>query len=62
MENAYEQTCRLAALLPQEIFEQEPVLLAEAKEKMARILLRDTDVLVIDRIGKDISGDGWTRT
>ena len=58
VENAYEQTCRLAALLPQEIFEQEPVLLAEAKEKMARILLRDTDVMVIDRIGKDISGDG----
>jgi hypothetical protein len=58
LENAYCETCRFAALRPDEIEEKEPSLLEEARSHLPVILLPETDVLVVDRIGKDISGDG----
>ena len=39
-------------------FEEEPKLLIESKKRMGRIYFDNIDVLVVDRIGKDISGDG----
>ena len=58
LENAFEQTYKIAGLTPDEIWEQEPALLREAKSKMGRIWVEKADVLVVDKIGKDISGDG----
>lgn len=58
LENAYEQTCRIVALNADEIWEQEPLLLREANDSMGRLWIEKTDVLVIDRLGKNISGDG----
>lgn len=58
IENAYDTTCKLVGLLPDEIETEEPKLLTEAKSRMARILIPETDVLVVDKIGKDMSGDG----
>jgi hypothetical protein len=58
LENAYCQTCKFAALRPDEIAEKEPSLLEEARTHLPFILFDCTDVLVVDRIGKDISGDG----
>jgi hypothetical protein len=58
LENAYSETCKFVALRPDEIDEQEPVLLEEARTHLPLIPFAETDVLVIDRIGKDISGDG----
>jgi hypothetical protein len=58
MENAYCETCRFVAMKPNEIEEREPELLEEAKSHLPLILFESADVLVIDRIGKDISGDG----
>lgn len=58
IENAFDQTCRVAALTPDEIWEQEPGLLLEAKSRMGRIYFDNIDLLVVDRIGKDVSGDG----
>jgi hypothetical protein len=58
LENAYCETCRFAALRPEEIAQKEPALLEEARSHLPRILFEKTDVLVVDRIGKDISGDG----
>ena len=58
LENAFDQTYKIAGLAPEEIWEQEPVLLKEAKSKMGRIWIENADVLVVDKIGKDISGDG----
>jgi hypothetical protein len=58
LENAYCETCKFAALLPGEIAEKEPGLLEEARTHLPIILFDSTDVLVVDRIGKDISGDG----
>ena len=58
LENAFDQTYKLAGLTPDEIWEKEPELLKEAKSKMGRIWIENADVLVVDKIGKDISGDG----
>ncbi len=58
VENAFDQTCRVEAMTAEEIFEREPKLLEYAKERMGRIYFDNIDVLVVDRIGKDISGDG----
>jgi len=58
IENAYHETCRFEALTPQEIIEKEPALLEYAKSRMAKILIDSCDVLVVDQIGKEISGDG----
>ena len=58
LENAYGQTCRFEALPPGEIEKREPALLDEARSHLPLIPFDSTDVLVVDRIGKDISGDG----
>lgn len=58
VENAYDQTCRVEVLLPANIEVREKELLVEAKERMPKILFEQIDVLVIDYIGKNISGDG----
>jgi hypothetical protein len=58
IENAYDQTARVEALLPDQFGPREPELLLEARRAMARLLFRDIDVLVIEQIGKDISGTG----
>jgi hypothetical protein len=58
VENAYEQTAEIRALTPAEIPDEEPILLKRAKALLGRILLPQADVLVVDRIGKNISGDG----
>ena len=58
IENSYHQTCRFEALTPQEIIDKEPELLEYAKSRMPKILLESCDILVVDQIGKDISGDG----
>lgn len=58
LENAFDQTKRLEVLDRDEIPEKEPLLLREARASMPRILVDSCDVLIIDRIGKDISGTG----
>lgn len=57
-ENAFDQTCILEGLLKEEIFEREPDILRRSKERLGRIFFDDIDVLVVDQLGKDISGDG----
>ena len=57
-ENAFDQTCILEGLLKEEIFEKEPDILRRSKERLGKIFFNDIDVLVVDRLGKDISGDG----
>jgi hypothetical protein len=58
IENAFGKTCKVASLTREEIPRLEPDLLHEAKSLMPRILFEETDVLIIDKIGKNISGDG----
>jgi len=58
MENAYSETCKIVALAPDEIEREEPILLNEARTHLPQIYFKSTDVLVVDRIGKDIAGTG----
>ncbi|SDN32011.1 hypothetical protein SAMN05660299_02509, partial [Megasphaera paucivorans] len=58
IENAYDQTYKIKALTPAEIIKEEPGLLLEVKKVMGHILIDDADVLIVDEIGKNISGDG----
>jgi hypothetical protein len=58
LENALGQTRRFAALRPDEIAAREPLLLDEARSCQPLIPFDSADLLVVDRIGKDISGDG----
>ena len=58
MENAYSETCKFVALRPDEIEEKEPKLLDEARTHLPLIYIKNTDVLVVERIGKNIAGTG----
>ncbi|AEF82797.1 lactate racemase domain-containing protein [Leadbettera azotonutricia] len=58
LENAYYETYKIVALEPEEFETREPLLLEEARSHLPLIQFDSADVLVVDRIGKDISGDG----
>ena len=58
VENGYDQTAVVAALLPEELEEREKELLVLAKKMMPRLPFDDIDLLIIDEMGKDISGMG----
>ncbi|MCL2060177.1 MAG: nickel-dependent lactate racemase [Oscillospiraceae bacterium] len=58
VENAYDRTMSISALPSGCILDEEPALLSVARRHMPSILLSPFDVLVIDEIGKDISGAG----
>jgi len=58
LENAYDETARIEAMLGAEIAEKEPPLLEEAKRLMPQSYIQDVDLLIVDQVGKDISGDG----
>ncbi len=58
VENAFDQTCIIKGMTKEEIITKEPSFLTIAKERMGRIWFDQLDVLVVDEIGKDISGDG----
>jgi hypothetical protein len=59
LENAYDQTARVVAVPAAAIGgEGEAALLAEAKGLMASLPFDDIDVLVVDEIGKNVSGTG----
>lgn len=58
IENAFDETAKIAVVSPADFMEREPHLLREAKSMMPRILINNLHVLIVDEIGKDISGVG----
>ncbi|MFQ5837056.1 MAG: lactate racemase domain-containing protein [Candidatus Bathyarchaeia archaeon] len=58
VENAYHEIAIVKALEPNEIEQEEMKLLEKAKELLARLPFKEIDILIIDEIGKDISGEG----
>ncbi|MBD2844999.1 DUF362 domain-containing protein [Paenibacillus sp. IB182496] len=58
VENAYDRICLVEALPAEGIEAREEVLLEEAKARLPKFLFPEFDVLVMDYIGKNISGDG----
>jgi len=59
VENAYDDTARIEAVRPEEFETREKELLVLAKKWLARLPFQHVDVLLIDRIGKNISGAGF---
>ncbi|GIX05707.1 MAG: hypothetical protein KatS3mg115_0110 [Candidatus Poribacteria bacterium] len=58
VENAYEETARLVAVRPEELIPTEKKLLSEARTLMGRLPFDELDCLIVDLMGKDISGTG----
>jgi hypothetical protein len=58
VENAYDETARIEAVAPSQFFNRERELLKLAKAWLPRLPVSQIDLLIIDRIGKDISGAG----
>ncbi len=58
VENAYDQTARVEAIRPEQFEAREGELLALARRLLPRLPFSQVDVLLIDRIGKEISGTG----
>ena len=58
LESAYHETARVVGVPVEGLFETEERLLEEARGLMGRLPLDEIDVLVCDRLGKNISGTG----
>jgi hypothetical protein len=58
LENAYDHTARVAAMLPEGFVAEEKRLLQEARALMARLPVDFAHLLIVDEMGKDISGSG----
>jgi hypothetical protein len=58
VENGHERIMRLEVIPPEKIADRERELLVIAKKSMARLPFEKLDILVIDEIGKNISGAG----
>jgi hypothetical protein len=59
VENGYHETARIEVIPAARIEAEEPELLREAKTLSARLYFPVLDVLVIDEVGKDITGTGF---
>jgi hypothetical protein len=58
VENGYDETALIEAALPADFEPVEERLLTHAREWLARLPFHEADVLIIDEIGKEISGSG----
>ncbi len=58
VENAYDETALIEAVAPQMFLEREIELLKIAIQWLPRLPFASADLLIIDRIGKNISGTG----
>lgn len=58
VENAYDETNLIEVMKNEEIPQREPELLKYAFGMMPRLLVEETDVLVVQEIGKNFSGSG----
>ncbi len=58
VENAYEETAKVCAMLPEELEKTEEKLLVESKQIAAKLPVENLELLIVDWMGKDISGTG----
>ncbi|MGM0887427.1 MAG: lactate racemase domain-containing protein [Bacillota bacterium] len=58
IENAYDKPAKIVAVPAKDLEVVEPGLLLEAKSLMPKIHFDSMDVLIVNELGKDISGDG----
>ncbi|MBM4045774.1 MAG: DUF2088 domain-containing protein, partial [Planctomycetes bacterium] len=58
IENAYHQTARIVGVAPQDFLTVEPHLLRQARAMMAKLPFNRAELLIVDEMGKEISGVG----
>jgi len=58
VENVYDETALIRAVPASRFLSEEKQLLAEAKRLMARLPFDKLDILIVDKMGKNISGTG----
>lgn len=58
VENAYDETARIEAIRPADFEKVEEELLTLARRWLMRLPFHEADLLIIDEIGKNISGSG----
>lgn len=58
VENAYDETALVAGVAPARFEAREEELLRFARRGLARLPVKEADLLIIDEIGKEISGSG----
>ena len=58
VENPYGETAKISAVSPEELVAREKELLVLARKLMPRLPFDRADIVIIDEIGKDISGSG----
>lgn len=58
VENAFDETARIESARPEEFEKVEEQLQVLAKQWLGRLPYGDADLLIVDEIGKDVSGSG----
>jgi hypothetical protein len=58
IENPYDETAFIELLRPREMFEKEKALLKKARKLMPRLPFDQIDILIMDELGKNVSGAG----
>ncbi len=58
VENAYEETAIIEAIVPERVAGREAQLLEESAKLMPKLPVSDIDVLFVDELGKNFSGTG----
>ncbi len=58
VEDQHHQTAEIAVIRPENIVREEGKLFQKAESMLARLPFDQIDLLIVDRIGKDISGSG----
>lgn len=58
VENGYDETAILEGVTPDSFVQREEALLVEARRLLPKLPVLKADILVVDRIGKDVSGSG----
>ncbi len=58
LENAYDEVKKIVAVLPGDFMQVEQELLKECKDIAPTLPVKDIDVLIVEEMGKDISGAG----
>lgn len=59
VQNAYDRISRIEVMEKEDILEKDAALLEVAKRSLPTFKFRDIDVLIIDEVGKNISGGGF---
>jgi hypothetical protein len=58
IENGHHETAEIHVIAAEDIEKREPELLERANDMLARVPFKELESLIVDRIGKDISGTG----